>query len=513
MLMQSVNYVIAVPFFCFLLLLLCLGFWARRKMVSQLKRGGSYKREYYVAGRSIGPIALAFTFMATFSSAGSFIGWPAKAHVHGLVFCIDQISQMSMAFFAFLLVGKRIGQITRRIDAISIPDILRVRFQSKSITIGAVIAIVILYTGYMVAQFMGGARVLQAVSGLPFMVGVIMFAAVVAIFTGAGGFRAIAMTDVACAIFMITGVWVVVAGLILKGGSLPQLTEKLFLEDPQLVFAPGVGNIRPLKMMISFWFLWVLLGVGMPTTTSRFLTYKNTLTLHKALVIATIASTAWYFALPFIGSMSRAALGSIHPADLTIPRTYMGVLPNWLAGIILSAPFAAVISTASAFFLIIVTAIVKDLVLNYISPHCNEHSIKSITISIVIALSVISIFLVKFAPQMLADRVTWACSGLNAAFIVPLLAALYWKRATKWGGIAAFFGGFLSFIIIDLTIKNPLGMLSFLWATMISAVLMVVVSHSTKPTHIDILRVFYGDESELNKVSDLEIIRNATVKT
>lgn len=84
---------------------------------------------------------------------------------------------------------------------------------------------------------------------------------------------------------------------------------------------------------------------------------------------------------------------------------------------------------------------------------------------------------------------------MTAAFVVPMLAALYWPRATTAGAIASIFGGFSTFLVIDIWFKNPLDFMSYVWGVIASFVLMVAVSKATAPPPRKVVELYYGNGS------------------
>ena len=140
---------IVLPFFIYLAVVLLFAFKSRKVMQQQIASGKSFLEEYFVAGRSLGGLVLAFSFLATFASAGTFIGYPGFAYKNGLTVVMTGINQITMVFLTMGLIGKRIGMIGRRTGAITFTDILRNRFNHPLVVIGVVMAILV----FFIAQY------------------------------------------------------------------------------------------------------------------------------------------------------------------------------------------------------------------------------------------------------------------------------------------------------------------------------------------------------------------------
>ncbi len=359
---------ILVPFAFYMVVVLLVGLYSYRVMQRDIKSGVAFMDEYFVAGRKLGPWVLAFTYFATFASAGTFIGYPGFAYKNGMTVIMTGINQIAMVYLAMGLIGKRMAQIGRRVGGVTFTDILRARFDHPLITIGSSIVILVFYIGYMIAQSAGGARVLQVVSGLPYEWSVILVLGIVIFYTAFGGMRAVANTDLVQGLFMLGGLIIVFPMAIYFGGGFEALTKGVAAQDPKLVFGPGPGNWVPLSMLISYWILWVWMCVGMPTTNVRFLTFDDSKTFHKALLIGTVAATITYVPMFYMGSIARIIVPGVHP-DQAMPLLYTKVLPAWVSGFALAAPFAAIMSTVDSMLLVASSAIVKDIYINFINKN------------------------------------------------------------------------------------------------------------------------------------------------
>ncbi|MCA9203371.1 MAG: hypothetical protein KDA59_10020, partial [Planctomycetales bacterium] len=102
--------------------------WASNRLL----QSKSFLSEYFLGSRSLGMWAFALTFAATSSSGGSFIGFPALVYTHGWIVALWIGSYMIVPIVSMGLLGKRINQIARKTGAITIPDVLRDRFESPT---------------------------------------------------------------------------------------------------------------------------------------------------------------------------------------------------------------------------------------------------------------------------------------------------------------------------------------------------------------------------------------------
>ena len=116
------------------------------------------------------------------------------------------VIQTMTIFLVLGIFGKRIARLAHRINAVTIVDIIRYRYQSDALAAIAACGIVVFFAASMVAQFVGGAQLFAAVTGYSYELGLILFGFVVVVYISIGGFRAVALTYAYCAIVMILGV-------------------------------------------------------------------------------------------------------------------------------------------------------------------------------------------------------------------------------------------------------------------------------------------------------------------
>ena len=243
---------------------------------------GRFLEDFFVAGREIGPWVLALTWIATSASGGTFIGAPSLAHRYGWTLLLWISSLMVVATVGMGVLGKRVAELGRRTGALTFSDLLRDRFESNTIGTISGIAIIILYTAYMVAQYIAGARLVEAVAGIPYVWGALGFAVTVSLYTAYGGFRAVAWTDSFQALVMLAGVLVTVFFAVRQAGGMPAVFDSLVEQSPDLVRAPGAEQFLPLPAAISFFLIWPLANLAQPSLMTRFLAAKDTRTLKKA---------------------------------------------------------------------------------------------------------------------------------------------------------------------------------------------------------------------------------------
>ena len=110
-------------------------------------------------------LALALTFGATSASAGSFAGFPSLIYTHGWVLALWIASYMIFPLCGMGLLGKRLNQIARRTNAITLPDVLRERFDSRALALMGTFLLAVLLTVYLIPQFKLAAIIMEQLLG------------------------------------------------------------------------------------------------------------------------------------------------------------------------------------------------------------------------------------------------------------------------------------------------------------------------------------------------------------
>src|SRR5690625_993141 len=268
-----------------------------------------------------------------------------------------------------------------------------------------------------------------------------IFAVSVLFYVTIGGFRAVALTDAIQGSIMFVGTLILLIATIVAGGGLSNIMADLNAENPNLLTPFGAeGTLTP-TYVSSF---WILVGVGvvaLPQVAVRAMSYKSSRSMHSALIIGTIVVGFIMLNMHLVGVFARPILPGIEIGDKVMPLVALEVMPPWLAGIVLAAPMAAIMSTVDSLLILVGSAIVKDVYINYMHPKASNQLIKRVSIAVTGVLGVIVFLLALNPPDLIIWLNLFAFGGLEAAFIWPIVLGLYWKNGNKYGAIASMVTG------------------------------------------------------------------------
>ncbi|UQW99024.1 sodium/pantothenate symporter [Rummeliibacillus sp. G93] len=445
------HWQVIFPLFIFLVIIFLIGILANKHVMNS----NSFLQEYFLGGRDMGGFLLAMTMMATYGSASSFIGGPGVAYNTGLGWVLLSMAQLPAGYFVLMILGKKFAIIARKYKAITLIDFLRERYQSNFVVVVSALSIIIFLFSSMAAQWVGGARLIESLTGLHYTTALFIFAAVVLVYVIIGGFRAVALTDAVQGSVMLVGSIILLVGTIIAGGGVSNIMHDLVAENPKLVSPFGADNSLTPLYVSTFWILIGIGVIGLPQIAVRAMSYRDTKSMHAAIIIGTIALGTVMFGMHLTGVLARPVLPGIEIGDKVMPLLTLKVLPPYLAGIVLAAPMAAIMSTVNALLMLVSSTIVKDIYLNFIKPKATDPEIKRISFLVTAVIGVAVIFVALKPPSLLVWLNLFSFGGLEAVFVWPVVFGLYWKTGNKYGAIASMIVGLISYITLyDITLKK-----------------------------------------------------------
>lgn len=438
---------------------------------------GEFMKGFFLGNRGLGAWALALT--ATIQSGGTFMGFPSMVYSHGWIVALWIGSYMVVPVTGFGILGKRLAQLSRRTGAITVPDLFRTRFHSPALGLTCTIFILLYLSFMMFAQFKAGAIVIQlawpgagelslsedtiAVSETRYHIGLLVFAVTVVGYTLMGGFLAAVWTDLFQSLLMFVGVVILLVASLNAAGGLENATKaSLVNTGPGFVFGPGymadgsTQEFLPLSLAISFFIVWIWGGVGAPAGLVRLMASQNTNVIRRSIYLLSIYNMGIYLPLIVICICGRALIPSLESTDQIIPRMAIMTTSEWpggsfVAGLILAAPFGAVMATVSSYLVVLSSGVVRDIYQRFISPTADRDHLRRAAWGTMIVAGIISVAVSWYPVAYLQAFIIFSTSGAAATFLVPALMACYWRRATTAGVFAAMISGAVIVLALYLT--------------------------------------------------------------
>jgi len=422
------------------------------------QRKGTFLEKYFLGNRSLGAFAVALT--AAVMSGGTFMGFPSLVYTFGWVVALWIASYMVAPLTVLGVLGKRIGQISRRTGAITLPDLFRERFDSASLGLLTSLVVMFFLTCNLVPQFTAGARIMKIVlpsgaagwlgdENVPvhvdsaYLVGLMIFTLTVVAYTTYGGFLAAIWTDVFQSIVMAIGVLLLFPLAMEASGGLGAATYSGMAQtDAGFGFGPGAErDFHPIGLAISFFFMWAITGMGQPSTLVRLMAFRDARTLRYSIIYLTIYNLMIYIPLVFIFVAARTILPNLASSDDVMPSLVIKLANPYVAGLILAAPYGAVLSTVSGWLLIVSSGVVHDIYQRFLRPTAGEREIAWASYAFTAAVGLFAAAIATHPPKYLQLIIVFSATGMASAFLMPALLGAFWRRTSAAGAIAAMVTG------------------------------------------------------------------------
>jgi sodium/proline symporter len=452
--MHTTDYIIMGTIGLYMIMMLCIGFAVSNKN----KTSG----DFYLGGRKLGPLVTAMSAEASDMSGWLLMGLPAVAMMGGLAEASWTAIGLAIGtYLNWLFVAKRLRVYSHKIDAFTLPDFFTKRFGDKSrvLTTVSALLIVVFFVPYTASGFAACGKLFSSLFGMDYMTAMIISAAVIILYCTLGGFLAASTTDFVQSIVMTIALLVVVGfgeGLVSGFDSVfanvKGLDGYLDLFKGFNVASGETGSYGALPVASTL--AWGLGYFGMPHILLRFMAIedKNKLKLSRrvasvwvviSMAVAVLIGVVGYSlmqkgVLPTYGDASAAETIIV---DIAKFLSAYGWVPAVAAGIILAGILASTMSTADSQLLAAASGISQNLVQETLGIKLSVKASMWLARISVILISVVAIFLARDPSSSVFRIVSFAWAGFGAAFGPVMLAALFWKRANKWGAIAGMISG------------------------------------------------------------------------
>lgn len=488
--MTNSQMIILVILVVYLVVNMVIGLYFSKKQEKESKLG--FEKKYFIGSRGMNGFVLAMTTIATYTSVSSFVSGPGAA---GLTYGFSQAwvagVQVGAAFLTLGVLGKKFAVISRKTGAVTIAGYLKARYKSDALVIITTLLMLVFFVAQMIGQFMGGATLIETVTGLPYWVSLAIFAAVVIFYTAFGGFTAVVVTDTVQGVIMLIGTFLFLFYVVANLGSFEAMSVTLDTTLPGWDTMTGTGYAP--GSLLSF---WVLVGVGvlgLPQTAVRGMGFKDTKSCHNAMLVGTVVAGVLMIGM-HVGGVWAGALaeGQIFTStDYFIPTIVQQIMPTGMAGLFLAAPMAAVMSTVSSLLILASASVVKDLWKTYVvkdDPIKLEKFNKTLSYSsflVTLLIGVIVFFLTLTPPEIIFWVQLFAMGGLEACFFWPIVGGIFYKKGNKQAAVASSVIGVLVYVIsyqFKITIWN---INAVVWGLLFSGIAYFVIGQLTCKNGLD----------------------------
>lgn len=453
----------------YLLFMLLVGVW----FVKRIKNTD----DYYVAGRTLGPLVLAATVCATIIGGSAMMGRAGIAYTTGFKAVATAVPYL-LGMFIFSGYAGRIQQVGEKYNIESIPALFAYRFSSAAKCIlSAMVAFAMM--GTVAAQVTATATIIKLLGsqiGISYEMGALIATMIFIIYTAASGLFGVVYTDVVQFVMLIVFVYLMVpASSLMYLGGFDSFLANL---DTRYITPYIDGQI--LGDIVTY-LVFTMAGAEM---WQRAFAAKSKKAAKRGMFWGTAVYAVTIALLFFMGLAAQQILPNVveefGTADAVIPALAIKILPPGLTGLALSGILSVMMSTADSYLLVSVQSVVSDLG-KTIDPNMSQK--REIFLSrIASATLALGALVIALYIKSAYDVITFSWAFYSASAGLPALAALYWKKATNAGVLAAMIGGFTVTIGWKLA-GEPFGLGATVPGALTCGILLVAVSLATYKAH------------------------------
>jgi len=440
------SYAISFTFLAYLAVMLGIGLYAYKNT--------SNSEDYFLGGRSLGPWPTALSAGASDMSGWLLLGLPGYAFVAGLESIWLAGGLLVGTWLNWLICAKRLRTYSITADnSLTLPGFLSVRFQDNSKLIQTISALFILlfFLFYTSSGLVAGGKLFETVFGLDYTYAVIIGTVCVVSYTLFGGFLAVAWTDLIQGLMMSAAL--IVVPLVAIDGGWTELSSTLTTKNPELLNIWTSVSGEPLSTIaIISLVAWGLGYFGQPHILARFKASRSNKDIKTARRIAVIWTLISMTGALLIGLVGISYVDSNLAGNLADPEKIFMVLVNAVfhpvvAGILLAAILAAIMSTADSQLLVSSSALAEDFYKKLFNKEATQQQIVNVGRFAVVAISILALILALNPKSSVLGLVSYAWAGFGAAFGPAILLSLFWRNMNRNGALAGIIVGGVTVVI------------------------------------------------------------------
>lgn len=433
---------ILISFIGYMLVMLAIGFYFYFK-TSDLS-------DYVLGGRGLNPSVTALSAGASDMSGWLLLGLPGMMYSDGIVGSWIAVGLIIGAYLNWHYVAKPLRVYTHHLnDSLTIPDYLANRFEDNGHTLRVVTAVVILlfYTLYTSSGLVGGAKLFEATFNIAYSHALLVGSFIIVSYTFLGGYNAVSWTDFIQGILMMLALVVTPIVVVFELGGIGSAVDTIRSIDPShLNIVSGASFISIISLLT-----WGLGYFGQPHILVRFMSIRD----ENEVGVAKTIGMSWMI-VSVIGSLSVGFFGLAYVVangvDLADSEKIFITLSQlvfnpWIAGFLLAAILAAIMSTVDLQLLVSSSVLTRDVYHAIMHKDASDKELVWVGRATVIIIAIIAWIISADKDSSVLKLVAYAWAGFGAAFGPLIILSLYSRNITKFGAISGMVVGALTVIV------------------------------------------------------------------
>ncbi|MBA4850023.1 sodium:solute symporter family protein [Emticicia sp. BO119] len=434
--------------------------------------------DFAIAGRKMPTYVVASGLFATWFGSETVMGASSEFIENGLIGVIEDPFGASLCL---LLIGLFFARPLYKLNILTFSDYFRIRF-NKNVEWISALFLIPSYFSWIAAQLVALAIVLQAVAGIPFIYGVLFCATIVVFYTYIGGMWSVAITDTIQTAIIIIGLLILMIELVTELGGWEQIISKT-----QPDFFRFTPKEKSLVSWITYFGAWITIGWGsipQQDVFQRVLSAKSV----KVAVRGAYWSAFMYISIACMPLVIALCGSLLYPdikegdSQMTIPNLVLRHSGLGMQILFFGALLSAILSTCSGAILAPATVVGENLLRPLYGEKISDKRLLQIMRFSVIGITIISVSLSLYKSEIY-ELVGESSSLSLVALFTPLVAGLYWKRATALGAILSMIAGTGVWLITEF---YPTEIPGLIWGLTASIIGMIIGSLIKKDDKVHI---------------------------
>ena len=458
------------------------------------KKAAGFGKNYFAGGGNMNFLAAGFMIAASFASGGTFLSNPGLAHSWGLMWPVAIATFSFSGLIAASLVNKKLKIICNRINAVSLGAVLRHRYgDNKFIAWYTPLAIVVFTGLFLYQQMTSGARLMETMTGLPYIWGLVVFGVVMLAYTIFGGSKGTAAVSIFQGFIMTVTTIALAVGVVMyvrgEFGTVTNAFQNLSLSNPEILEPASTFG---LATFASYLFQVGISGNIGKDNVAQAVKIGTSKSLHSSTAITLAFVGLWSIVMPTLGTVGKTVFPDV-VSDTIIPTLSLVVLPPVFAGIVASGVAAAIQSTVAFQLLNVNSCVVMDIYDDLIMKgKASDAQLKKVNTVAVVIVTALTVGLAIKPPALIGVINNFAIAGGACAFFMPLLFGVWWKRANVYGCITSMIVGIGYYLLSSAFPALTFNVLPLIPSLVLACIAMVVVSLITPAPSAETLDVWFG---------------------
>ncbi|AIK84845.1 proline:sodium symporter PutP [Corynebacterium glutamicum] len=482
----------------YMLVMVLIGYWSYRKTEKY--------DDYMLAGRGLNPFVAAMSAGASDMSGWLLMGLPGALFVTGMSELWIAVGLTIGAWANWMWVAPRLRSYSEiSANSITLPSFFenRLRDKSRALRIVAALIIIVFFTFYISSGMVAGGVYWESTFGGDYLLGMAIVAGVTVLYTFIGGFLAVSYTDAVQGTIMFFSL-IIVPVMAYFALANPIDIWSFASSNDYGPHTDGIGNPTYFSMIsgISAAAIignlgWGLGYFGQPHIVVRFMALRTPAEAKQGRRIGISWMIICLIGATFTAIISTVFFAQNPDANITDTRAYESIFLDLarmlfhplIAGLILTAVLAAIMSTMSSQLLVTASSLIEDLLKVAKKDSLSERTLIMLSRGTVIVLAIIAAAMAINPSDSILGLVGFAWAGFGSAFGPIILASLYWKRLNAAGAISGMITGAIVSIAWGM---SPLSdtLYEIIPGFALATIVMVVVSLLTKEPSEEILNEF-----------------------